>query len=318
MSLALFYRAWQNGVVKNKRRWSSCFFVGMFLCLALCVGACTKFESKQHIVIGVQPNEANKPLSVLQEALERRVGVGVQFFVPKDYEELIHRFRAGDVDFAFFSPLTFILAEESAGAKALLKKVYGKDEFYYSAILVLRSSKVKTLDQLKGKRFGFVDPKSTSGFLVPGSMLKRRGVFVNLENAEANEGGAKGEFFGTHQKALQALMENKVDAVGVWANAPGVGGGAWTRDVPNGEKLFRVLEISNPIPNDAFAVREAYYAKNHQVVFRVMEALIDLSSGGDQAVLKRVLDVDSMTTATSRHYDSVRELKSFVEGGSKP
>lgn len=259
------------------------------------------------ITIGIQPNEAARPMDAFAKELGSRLGVTVKTMAPKDYAELVKVFAEGKVDFAFFSPLTFIQAEREASAKALLKKVYGKSEFYYAALLVRADSPYKTAAQLKGKRFGFVDPKSTSGFLVPRVMSRKVG-FDPIEGPH--------EFYGTHVASVQALLDKKVDVVGVWSDEPSAGTGAWTDSAmpPEAKKMVRVVAVSDPIPNDAFAVREAFYRDHPLLVFKVMEAMIAL--GEDKSrILKSLFDVDRMATATTMHYESVRALEALVRQG---
>lgn len=269
-------------------------------------GCKTEPQISNAITIGVQPNEKDRDLTSFRTELAKRTGMEVKIFVPKDYEELVSQFKQGKVDFAFFSPITFIQAERDAGAKALLKKVYAKSEFYYAAIVVRADSKLKDLKSLVGKKFGFVDPKSTSGFLYPRVMMKKEG-------SDPFKGSH--EFLGTHQAAVQALLDKKVDAIGVWADEPALGTGAWSEgDFMKSKKDFRVLAISDPIPNDAFAVREKYYRENPLAVFKVMEALIGMSEDPNR-LLKKVFNVDGIATATSMHYESVRALEGLLKEG---
>jgi phosphonate transport system substrate-binding protein len=262
------------------------------------------------IRIGVLPNEKAKDLSLFKTALSKRIKMPVQIIVPSDYSDLVEKFKRGDVDFAFFTALTFLQAEREANAKALLKKVYGNDEFYYSAIIVRADSNIKSVKALKGKKFGFVDKKSTSGYLFPRVMLRKSGL-------DSGEGLTPGpnvlphEFFGTHEDAVQALLDKKVDAAGVWADEPSTKQGAWSEGKFKNANL-RVLEVSDPIPNDAFVVRQKYYEEHAMVVYNVMEALIGFGDEPEQ-ILKKVFDVDRMATATSRHYDSVRALESLLK-----
>lgn len=177
----------------------------------------------------------------------------------------------------------------------MLKKVYGDSEFYYSAIIVKEDSSIKTLRDLDGKKIAFVDPNSTSGYLYPMSMLYK---------AFEGEEKCTHEFLGKHSAAVKALAEGKFDAAAVWADSPESGSGAWSG--VEGAK-FKVLQYSDPIPNDAFVVRGKYYQQHADVVFKVMESLISMSDSENNA-LKKVFDTDKMTTATSTHYDSVRKM----------
>ncbi len=278
--------------------------------------ACTKkndpsLSSEITLSIGFQPNESQKDLEPLRLDLEKRTGLKFSFVKTQSYEELVNIFSKAKIDFAFFSPLTFIQAEREGGAKALLKKVYGNNDFYYSALVVKNDFKIKKFSDLKGKKVGFVDPKSTSGFLYPRMMLLQEG-FDAGPNANSGE-ILSHEFFGTHEKALEALRDGRVDVVGVWAEDPKIGKGAWTDSKFSGGATlpFKVLLYSEPIPNDAFAVREEFYKANPIFVFKIMEALIGAGEDPSQ-ILKKVFDVDRMATATSRHYDSVRGLENMV------
>lgn len=297
--------------VINKKTFFALFVVvlGSF---AACKEKAAPTESAK-VTIGILPNEATRDLPSLRQELGRRLSMPVEIRVPKDYSDLLDQFKRGDVDFAFFTALLFLQAEREAGAKALLKKVYGKSEFYYSAIITRADGKIRSLADLKGKRIGFVDPKSTSGFLYPRVLLKSAG----LDAAPGMTSSAtvlESQFFGTHGANVQALLDGKIDAAGVWANESGSGHGAWT-DKPFSESdshKVRVLASSDPIPNDAFAVRESLYTQNPMLVLRVMEALIGMGEDPNGA-LKKVIDADKMATATSRHYDSVRAIESLLK-----
>jgi phosphonate transport system substrate-binding protein len=295
------------------------FLVSYFLLLTLL--GCSFFKSSQTKVppagvirIGLQPTDGEKSLENLRIDLSKRLNIEVQFVISKDYSELVDLFKSKDLDFAFFTALNFLKAEREAGAKALLKKVYGSDEFYYSALVTLDGNGINRIKDIKGKRIGFVDPKSTSGYFYPRVMLR-------YENFDAGPGASaetnlEYEFFGTHEKALAGLMEGKVDFVGVWSSAPSMNEGAWTdarvQELNKSKRKFKVLLYSEPIPNDAFAVRSDFFETKPLVVYQVMEAFI--SAGEDpKGILKTSLNVERLVPATSRHYDSVRGLENLLK-----
>jgi len=256
------------------------------------------------IHVGMQPNEKNKDLELFKTELANRMGRTVEIFVAADYTSLFEALKKGRVQFAFVSPLQAVQVEREADAKILLKKVYGASEFYFAAIVTLKGSGVKSIKDLQKRKFGFVDPKSTSGYLYPRLMLKRAGIDLK---------GLSSEFFGTHEKTFQALVDKKVDAIAVWAEDPALHKGAWTEPTLKDAALAKrvqVLAYSDPIPNDAFVVRNAYYAQSPATVLKVMDSLISMS---DDALMKRIFDVDRMATATSRHYDTVRSLEELLK-----
>lgn len=277
------------------------------------VGACTKpapsvepVKEAASVRLGIQPNEKENDLAAFTNELSEMTGLKIEIVVTQNYEELVNKFKSGDVDFGFFSPVNFIAAEKDAGAKVLLKKVYGTSEFYYSALVVKADSKIKTVADVKSKKVAFVDPKSTSGYLYPQLMFKTAGFAV---------GDVQSIFAGTHDDAVKAVAEGQAEVAAVWANDPKTQTGAWDNYAEkNPAAKFRVIALSDPIPNDAFAVRSAFYEQHPNVVFKVMEGMIGMSDL-ENGSLKAVFDTSKMATATSRHYDIVRTL---IESQKEP
>jgi phosphonate transport system substrate-binding protein len=303
MNVEFWRRAWQNGSAVKKTL--SALFRTVLLVTVFSFLGCSKTALERNsVIIGLQPNEKSSDHQAFAKDLSSRVGIDIQIVISKDYDDLVQKFKTGEIDFAFFSPLNFLSAERTADAKVLLKKVYGKSEFYYSAILVRKDSNIKSLKNLSGKKIAYVDKKSTSGYLYPRAMLRKAGLEVSSVHPE---------FAGTHDLAVKALVDGKVDAAGVWADLPENGGGAWTNGENKVGDKVRVLAYSDPIPNDAFVVRKAYFNSHEENVFKIMNALIDMSEKGENS-LKKAFDTDKMATATSRHYDSVRAAEKEMDG----
>lgn len=274
---------------------------GLFATLLL-GSACQKSKPDlqgARLVFGIQPNEANRDVSKLKEEIKARIGVDIEFRNAKDYRDLIEQMSSGKVDIGFFSPLNFVEIEKKGGVKVLLKKVYGESEFYFSAIVTKPQSVTKTLKALQGKKIAFVDPNSASGFLYPKLMLHNQGL---------GKGTFEEVFAGTHEEAVKMLAEGKVDAASIWVDDASAKTGAWTAIDP---KLApRSLSVSSPIPNDALVVREALYNESSHLVLKVMDALISISE--ETPVMKELFGADRLVTATSRHYETVRELSELL------
>ncbi|MEQ1878709.1 MAG: phosphate/phosphite/phosphonate ABC transporter substrate-binding protein, partial [Bdellovibrionia bacterium] len=199
-----------------------------------------------------------------------------------------------------FSAMTFVFAEKQAGAKVLLKKVW-ENPFYYSVVVTKKSSGIKKLEDLKGKTLAFVDEKSGSGYLYPKVMLKRKKI-------DPEKFFKKTYFAGNHQSAILAVVEGKADAAAVFSDSTDGSKSAWSNFSPQTISQQKVLWVSDPIPNDPFAVRQDFYDKNPRTVHDVMFALIELDDYKGKNKLKELLNVNEMQTATSRHYEPVRDL----------
>ena len=98
--------------------------------------------------------------------------------------------------------------DEEAGFKAPLKKLRGITAIYpnYIQIVASKDSGIKTLADLKGKKLGFADPDSTSGYLVPNvSLPKEIGAPVKEYFSETGFGGG-------HENLVLAVLDGKFDA----------------------------------------------------------------------------------------------------------
>ncbi|HEX7564877.1 MAG TPA: PhnD/SsuA/transferrin family substrate-binding protein, partial [Bradyrhizobium sp.] len=84
---------------------------------------------------------------------------------------------------------------------------------YYSMFFVKASSPYKSIDELKGKNLGLVDPNSTSGNNVPRFELDKMGI------SDADSYFGKVVFTGSHENALLALSQGTVEvAANQWTS----------------------------------------------------------------------------------------------------
>jgi phosphonate transport system substrate-binding protein len=256
---------------------------------------------------GDDPDWLKKNGLELAKALQQKLGVPFNIYISKDYSGLISAMKEKKVDFAFFSALTYVIAEQKAGAKVLLKKVWD-GPFYYSAIITLKNSKINSIEALKGKRFGYVDEKSVSGHLYPQVLLKKKKFDPNHFFAET-------KFFGQHEASVKALINGQVDAVAVYADDSEGKSGAWTKLIDlKGRARVKILWVSDPIPNDPFCVRQDFYDDYPFFTHDVMFSLIDFKDETpEKNLLKRLYGINGMELATSRQYEPVRDLVKFLD-----
>ena len=154
----------------------------------------------------------------LMDYLTKQIGVKVNLRIANDYAAVIEGQRTGSVHIASYGSASF--------ARALITGVkteaFGIDvngdgtTGYYSVFYVKKDSPYKSIEDLKGKNLGLVDPNSTSGNNVPRLVLDQKGL-----NPEAYFG--KVVFTGSHDNAVLALAQGTVD----------VAANAWTTDEDN-------------------------------------------------------------------------------------
>jgi phosphonate transport system substrate-binding protein len=235
------------------------------------------------------------------ELVQNELEVPVEIYIPKNYQSLVKAMKEKRVDFAFFTAMTYVFAEKEANAKVLLRKVWEERDYYFSALVVPKDSPIKSLSDLKGKKIAYVDDKSTSGYLYPSVALKNAGL-------DPLKSFSKVTYSGNHKKAVEDLEAGKADVAAVFAMDAKAKEGAWTH-LFDKNKNMRPIWVSKHIPSDPFCVRNDFYEKHPQLTHNMMFFLKRLSTAEKKDhKLKSLLDIDKVDMATSKQYESVREM----------
>ena len=255
------------------------------------------------ILPGGNPQVLEKESYILAEKLQQKIGKPVNIYISKNYSGMIEALKNKKIEFAFLTAMTYVVADEQAEIKVLLKKTWSNGPFYYSAIITSAKSKIKKISDLKGKTIAFVDEKSTSGYLYPQIELKKYKIdnkdFKNIV------------FSGNHAASVEMLETGKVDAVAVFSDDEKGKVGAWHRFAKAKNFKVRVLWMSEPIPNDPIVVRQDFYDQNAKLTHEIMYSLIEIQNDGNSQ-LSEILGTSDLMPATSRQYEPVREVvKSF-------
>lgn len=253
------------------------------------------FENQESVMRKAKP---------VVEALAKALGREVKPFVAGDYPGVVEAMRAGKLDVAFFSPAALVMAERVAGARVILKSRYHGRVFYHSAIVVRADSPFKQLSDLKGKRFAFVDPGSTTGGIFPKLMLLEAGVNPDRDFGRVIQAGG-------HDAALLAVLNRRVDACGTFANDNQGQDVPWKKMFPPAKAAqLRALRYSEPIPNGAVAVRKDL---DEATVAKVKAGFLGLSASAQgRGELAKMYLIEAFVPALSEDYAPVRRAMARV------
>ncbi|MBW9052198.1 phosphonate ABC transporter substrate-binding protein [Rhizobium mesosinicum] len=234
--------------------------------LALATGAANAADLKE-LRIGILggENEADRlrNYACLAGHLKKEFGFEkVSLFPAADYDGVIQGLLGGTLDVAGLGASGYAavyIKDPKAVTPILTTQQKDGSTGYYSIGLALKSSGIKTIKDAKGKKLGYADPDSTSGYLVPLTQIPKD------TGAPNDKFFASTQFNGGHENNLLAAYDGKVDVAvddssGLGDFMDGYTSGTFHKVVAKGSvdpnKLVEVWR-SPLIPNGPVVVRNA-------------------------------------------------------------
>jgi phosphonate transport system substrate-binding protein len=251
------------------------------------------------IVPFVESGKLAKGMQLLSDELKKETGLSFTGDVPTSYAAVVEAMCAERVDVGWVSPLAYILAHQKCDADMSLVSVTRVGTKYWGALVTRADSPIQKVEDLKGKRFAWVDPGSTSGYLIPRTMLETHGV--------TQESLGQQVFAGGHDKVGLAVIQGQVDA-----------GAMGLDSIPRLDALqagasqqIRVIEQSPDIPNDGVAFRKGLPA---ETVKKIREALLRISARDDgKKLFEDAIGTLGVAETTDAAYDPVRQAASVLK-----
>ena len=178
------------------------------LCLSYVLISCK--GSPEKLTIGLIPirdaDEMVEDFEPIRLYLEEKLGIPVKVIVTKDYVSLIKGMKNETIDIGYYGAFSYIAAESEMELNPLVVESRKETGIYYNSLIIThKDSGISSIEELKGKRFAFVDSGSTSGFVLPYALFKSRNIdyeefFSEYYNA------------GSHVQVLADIQHHKADA----------------------------------------------------------------------------------------------------------
>ena len=167
-------------------------------------------QPEQILHIGLIPEHnlfsQKKRYEPLAEYLSREVGARIQLKILSRYGNIIQNFVSNDLEGAFFGSFTAALAHKKLRVEALARPEYADGtSTYHGMIIVRRDSGIQNGEDMRAKRFAFVDKATTAGWLLPLHYFKTQGI-------DDHRSWLKETYFtGTHEGAIYDVLEKRAD-----------------------------------------------------------------------------------------------------------
>lgn len=166
-------------------------------------------------------NEADRlrNFSCIADHIKQDLGFEkVSLFPAADYDGVIQGLLGGTLDYAELGASAYakIYLTNPDAAEPILTTVQTDGSTGYHSVMVARKDSGMTeLMDMKGKKLGFADPDSTSGFLVPNVALP------DAVGAPVDEFFAETGFGGGHENLVLEVVKGTFDAGTTWASGVG-------------------------------------------------------------------------------------------------
>ncbi|MFZ4834809.1 phosphonate ABC transporter substrate-binding protein [Rouxiella sp. Mn2063] len=203
----------------------------------------------------------------VKQFLDKELNVDTKMRNSSDYSGVIQGLLGDKIDMVLnMSPSAFasvyINNPKAVDLVGITSDDTDKSTGYHSVVLVKADSPYKTLADLKGKAFGFADPDSTSGYLIPNQAFHK--MFGGNSDNKYNNTFSSVTFSGGHEQDILGVLNGQFAGAVAWSSmigdqSTGWTAGAFTRVMRMGHpdlmKQVRIIWESPIIPNGPILVR---------------------------------------------------------------
>ncbi len=245
----------------------------------------------------------------LEELLSDELGIPVKVSVSTDYNTIVEAMKSDQVDVGFLPPTAYVLAQEQDAADVILQaQRYGVNDdgspteelvdSYKSIFIVKADSDIQSVEDLKGKKIGYQNVTSSAGFVWPAATLMEADIHP-LEDVEPVT--LKG-----HDQAIISLLNGEIDAAVTFQDARNI----VVNDYEDVFEETRVLEFTEPIPNDTIAIRPEI---SDDMKDKITQAFIEIGKDEEgQEIIRDIYSHEGYVESQDSNFDIVREYEDKV------
>jgi len=236
----------------------------------------------------------------LKKALEELSGYNIKLSVPSSYIAVVEAFGTKKADVAIMNTFGYLLAHKKYGAQAkLMVTRFGRDT-YKSQIITHVDSGINSIEDLSGRKFGYVDPSSASGYLLAKDLFKKKGIKLGQTT-----------FAQKHDSVVTMVYQKQVDGGATFYSPEKNGKIQDARRLvktqfPDVEDKVKILSLTDSIPNDPIIFRKQL---DETVSKKLIEAFLSYSKTEEgMKTFEDLYLVDGLIPVTDENYNKVRDL----------
>jgi len=255
---------------------------------------------KMYFVPSVDVKVIEDNTKTLKTYLEANTPYKYELAIPTSFVAVVEALGTNRADVAAVNTFGYLMANDRYGANAKLTVIrYGLPS-YQAQFIAKADGPIKTLADIAGKKIAYVDPASTSGYLLPLKVLKDKGIAP-----------AESVFAMRHDSVVSMIYQGQVDAGATFYSPEADGKIQDARRLvltqyPDVEKKIKIIELTESIPNDPIVFRKDLPAEVTEAIVKAFEAFIKTPEGKD--AFYKIYGVTDFKRAQDADYDAVRAM----------
>ncbi len=232
---------------------------------------------------------------ILGRMLSVSIGIPVEAVVSTSFTAAVEAMCAGRADIGALNPFSYVLAHEKCGVEVAAISVRFGLPYYRAQISVRADANINRIEDLRGKRFAFVDPASTSGYLFPAAMLKKAGF-------DPDKFFSQTVFAGSHPNVILAIYRGQVDGGSTFEDART----NVQAQFPDVLQKVKPIAYTNPIPNDTWSLNAKL---SPAMKARIKDRLLRIAKTPEgQEALRNLYSIEGLTDVVELSEDQVVQL----------
>jgi phosphonate transport system substrate-binding protein len=250
----------------------------------------------------------------IADCLAKMTGLNYEIEVGTSFGASIEAMGAEKAHVGFLNTFSVLLAEEKydiVPALAVLRRYNTNDvdpdqamagelqPFYKGQFIASVESGVQSYEDLRGKTFCFVDPNSTSGYIIPAIILRANGIDPDVDFAAIQNAGS-------HPNVAVAVYQGDCDAGVSFINVLTDQAAGLQEKYPDITEKVKPFAVTDRIPSDGV---QFINSLDPAVQTAIADALVSMAEDpGGNAVLRGLYSINGFQKIDPTFYDDFAEV----------
>ena len=239
----------------------------------------------------------------LVDYLEKETGYYYRTAVPASFIAVVEAFGTGKVDIAAINTFSYLMANAKYGAEAKLRIVRDNNQTSYKGQFITRyDSGIDSLQDINGRSFAYVDPSSTSGYILPKAMLDR----MHIRPSET-------VFAMRHDNVVIMVYQGQVAAGATYYAPPDPKTGEILdarmrveKQFPDVAEKIKIIGFTEDIPNDPWVFRKNMDKDMENKIINALIKFVNTDAG--RKAMYDIYDIVGLIRTKDSDYNKLRNL----------